>query len=164
MSHDYYVRNRERLLAEAKARYDEQKNDPEFREKINARNRARAAANPEKKAEYGARYRAKVKADPTLRERDRVKGRLHQRKKARKASGVLNPTSELRVGMCSIAGCPYVGPLVFDHWHDGPKKGEFRGWLCSNCNAGLGFYADEPARLRAAADYIELAAGIGWPE
>lgn len=160
----YYERNRERLKAAARARYQAQKDDPEFRAKINARNRARDAENPERKAEYGRRYRAKVKTDPLRLERDRLKSRLYTRKKTRRLSGVKNPTAELKVGMCSVRDCPYVGPLVFDHWHAGPKDGEFRGWLCSNCNSGLGFFADNPDRLRAAAEYLELAAGVGWPK
>jgi hypothetical protein len=30
-----------------------------------------------------------------------------------------------------------------------------RDWLCRRCNAGLGLFRDNPAALRAAADYIE---------
>lgn len=45
------------------------------------------------------------------------------------------------------------GPdFVFDHHHDSNR---FRGLLCARCNAGLGFFQDQPKRLRAAARYLE---------
>lgn len=39
-----------------------------------------------------------------------------------------------------------------DHCHD---SGENRGLLCNGCNLGLGHFGDAPARLRAAAEYLE---------
>jgi endogenous inhibitor of DNA gyrase (YacG/DUF329 family) len=42
--------------------------------------------------------------------------------------------------------------LAIDHCH---ASGKPRGVLCVNCNQGLGKFADNPDRLRAAAEYIE---------
>lgn len=42
--------------------------------------------------------------------------------------------------------------LHVDHCH---TLGHDRGLLCMNCNVGLGFFGDNPARLREAAQYLE---------
>ncbi len=131
----WYRANRDDVLAASQAARD----TPEGRADNAARARAWRAANPEKHLE-------------------------NQRKHKRRQYGVVDATGETKSGMCAIAGCEYTGPLHFDHWHDGPLKGHFRGWLCPQCNKALGAFKDSPALLRAAADYIELAAGVGWPE
>ena len=41
--------------------------------------------------------------------------------------------------------------LHIDHCHD---SDEVRGFLCSNCNVGLGFFYDDPAILQSAAEYL----------
>lgn len=55
---------------------------------------------------------------------------------------------------CAICkGKPRKWMLAVDHDH---KTGEIRGLLCSRCNHKLlGSANDDPARLRAAADYLE---------
>lgn len=56
---------------------------------------------------------------------------------------------------CEICdGGPEISILVIDH-----KQGEVehRGVLCNRCNAGLGMFAEEPALLRSAAEYLEKA-------
>lgn len=59
-------------------------------------------------------------------------------------------------GLCAICGRPPVvnkrGGLHVDHDHSAKK---FRALLCNNCNLMLGHAKDDPARLRAAADYLE---------
>lgn len=58
---------------------------------------------------------------------------------------------------CQICGrmasdTPRIGKLVVDHDH---ATGEVRGILCWMCNTALGKFNDDPALLRAAAEYIE---------
>lgn len=50
---------------------------------------------------------------------------------------------------CAI--CHRVTKLVADHDH---LTGYSRGLLCHDCNAGLGFFKDNPFLLRAAVQYL----------
>lgn len=54
---------------------------------------------------------------------------------------------------CEICGTPSLvnKRLCLDHCH---KDDTFRGWICSNCNIGLGNFKDDPKRLERAAQYI----------
>jgi hypothetical protein len=54
---------------------------------------------------------------------------------------------------CGICKAP-AKPLCIDHCH---ATGKVRGFLCRECNLGLGNYHDDPARMRAAAVYLEAA-------
>lgn len=57
-------------------------------------------------------------------------------------------------GTCAV--CNGTNPsgrrLAVDHDHGG---GAVRGLLCLACNRGIGALSDDPARLRAAAEYLE---------
>jgi hypothetical protein len=55
-------------------------------------------------------------------------------------------------GACAICRGRPVGILHLDHCHNTMKN---RGLLCARCNMGLGLLKHDPARLRAAALYLE---------
>lgn len=56
-------------------------------------------------------------------------------------------------GRCAICGCDRGRKrFAVDHCH---KEKAVRGLLCDVCNIGLGCFRDSPARLRAAATYLE---------
>ena len=42
--------------------------------------------------------------------------------------------------------------IVLDHDH---STGEFRGWLCNDCNSGLGKFGDCPEFLWRAIEYLD---------
>lgn len=63
-------------------------------------------------------------------------------------------------GRCAICGVVPDRPFAIDHDHKccpGVHScGKcVRGLLCNNCNTGIGMMADDPARLRSAANYLE---------
>jgi hypothetical protein len=65
-------------------------------------------------------------------------------------------TPELRAGRprpscCEI--CGDSGRICFDHDH---KTGKFRGWICNNCNASIGFAKDNIEILRKIIKYLEI--------
>lgn len=62
-------------------------------------------------------------------------------------------------GVCACCGRPETQQikgetrwLCVDHCH---ASGAIRDLLCSNCNKGLGLFADKPVLLRKAAEYLE---------
>lgn len=55
-------------------------------------------------------------------------------------------------GCCAICGAELWDKLFADHRHDTMQP---RGLLCNRCNVGIGMFKDDPAYLRAAADYLE---------
>lgn len=57
-------------------------------------------------------------------------------------------------GLCLICGVEPIGRhtrLSIDHNH---ATGLFRGLICGNCNAGMGFFYDDPELLKKAARYL----------
>lgn len=99
---------------------------------------------------------------------ERAKGKLYyatpRGKRAIRNSNLLkrnftltlfNQTMELQGYCCAICGVDLrlIPPrqVHADHCHVAEVP---RGILCHLCNVGLGAFADDPVRLRAAADYL----------
>lgn len=59
-----------------------------------------------------------------------------------------------QLGRCAICAEELIAGkhTHTDHCH---RTGKVRGMLCATCNVGLGHFKDDPARLRAAAHYLE---------
>lgn len=59
-------------------------------------------------------------------------------------------------GICGgVSGSKKGGRFAIDHCH---VNGNIRGLLCHRCNTAIGLLGDDPARIKAAAAYLEQAA------
>ena len=64
-----------------------------------------------------------------------------------------NEYVKLQGNRCAICGTnnPVLSDWCCDHCHDSDKP---RGLLCVNCNAGLGYFKDNPDFLQSAIKYL----------
>ena len=99
-----------------------------------------------KRRAYYYKIREKVLADRKAKYDSNPEKYLAYNRRRKRQS--LDPTPP-HVGECGL--CNRIEMLYYDHDH---KTGEFRGWICTRCNTGLGFFGDDPERLRAASYYL----------
>jgi hypothetical protein len=102
-------------------------------------------------AKHGEKRRAKKRSD-------------YQKNKVwlyvRNARRALQDAEALRPRPTACEACGNTQRRIeFDHCHRG---GDFRGWLCSNCNRALGQVGDDITVLRALIAYLQQA-GFGEP-
>jgi Autographiviridae endonuclease VII len=101
-------------------------------------------------------YRVKKKQDPLY-------GRSRKLRKAFNLTvGEYSAKAEAQQNLCAICHQPETvfgrnrnRPMLLsvDHNH---ATGQNRGLLCSNCNRGLGMFAESGARLQSAIEYLKL--------
>ena len=108
---------------------------------------------------------AKYRGDPRHREKCKLKMRTrwasdpifreYQSRCRRIARGTPEPTRP-QPANCEICGRPRkLKSLHIDHCH---ATGSFRGWLCSQCNTGLGLLGDSVENLGRAVAYLRRSA------
>lgn len=79
-------------------------------------------------------------------------------KKCRATKKPINPEQKKLFQRPDTLICPICGDLVkgsyarLDHSHE---TGDVRGWICDNCNTGLGKLKESVAVLRRAINWIE---------
>jgi hypothetical protein len=104
-------------------------------------------------AEYRARERERHRAyDRAHREEIRARrkgGHLQHRYGLSRAD--YDALLKRQGGVCAICGKPSTKTLCVDHCH---ATGTIRGLLCSKCNRGLGYLADDQSALIAALVYL----------
>lgn len=62
------------------------------------------------------------------------------------------PICERDMKEISKYGQPMLSKWVLDHCHE---TNTFRGWLCSNCNTGLGGFKDDKDKVLKAYEYLK---------
>jgi predicted nucleic acid-binding Zn-ribbon protein len=136
-----YLRDRDKVLARSR----ERSKDPEYRAQKARSTREWARKHPDRARATQRRAWAKRKYGITLEEADAILARgcaicgaEHGGRIVGRASALMPTRPEQR--------------LCLDHCH---TTGKVRAALCHGCNSALGLMSDDPARLRAAADYLE---------
>ena len=72
----------------------------------------------------------------------------------RRSRGQPEPTRPIphRCECCGISDLVIKKVLMLDHCH---RTDKFRGWLCDNCNLGIGRLGDDLEGVRKAVAYLE---------
>lgn len=126
---------------------NEYRSDPEVRARRSVAERAAYYRNHgARRAYYAARYRSKP---------EYYRATNHGMKFA--PGQTIESMRIAQDGLCAICKQPLTQGkhTHVDHCH---QTGRVRGLLCRGCNVGLGNFQDDPALLRAAADYLDAHA------
>lgn len=149
----YYAKNKAKLHEDRRQAYANL--SPEIKAERMAYQKQWLKDHPEARKEIGRRYRERNKEKIARADREySATPEARQRIRARAAATLETLACRVRPDVCDIcSGSPDEGmSLHYDHCH---QTGNFRGWLCRECNLMLGNARDNPQRLRAGAAYLE---------
>jgi hypothetical protein len=163
----YRAKNREKLLAQERARYA---SNPDHRAKTRARNKAWREANPERFRELTKAYHLtnaeKMRATSAAwyaANKDRA-AETSRRAKLRRygltpqAYAMLLAKQHYRCAICPAMHGTGKKALHVDHCH---RTNGIRGLLCHSCNAAMGLLKDDPTILAAALQYLKSSGASG---
>lgn len=148
MNRESYARHAARIAALRKQRYGA---DPEYKDRQSKNTKRYYRNNREKCLQQGK--------DAKVRDRDHNRVRekwSHLKREYGLTKEAYEEMLSTQGGACAICGgtaigSPHGDSLYVDHCH---KSGAVRGLLCHRCNAGLGFFKDDPDKVLNAAEYL----------
>ena len=166
-------RSRARVKAEQLRAERREKEKPEREERERLRHERKLANIARAEADAAVRaLRVKTKADEreariaagiqVRAERQALTMRSHRRRGKAKAAGYAPPPLEDDCpsrpvdGRCQSCGrtprhARFGETLCLDHDH---RTGKFRGWICDQCNRGIGLLGDLPGGVMGAHEYL----------
>jgi DNA-directed RNA polymerase subunit RPC12/RpoP len=150
-SRAYRAANREKRLAQNRKWYANN------HETVLTAQRAKYAADPGKILEVNRTWRAANREQCRIRSREWHAANPEKVRAAARARqygltpGAFESMKSAQQNRCAICGTEFGVPYV-DHNHTTNKV---RALLCQHCNTMLGAAKENPATLRAAADYLE---------
>ena len=156
---EWNKRNPDKVKANKRAKYERHK------DKYIARASAWKKENPDAVKESDARYRAGLdpaeeaarqlawrRANPESATIIQRRGQMRRYGLTLEQYDAMVAAQQNRCAICGMDGTKSThGKLYVDHDH---ATGAVRGLLCHGCNTALGLFADDPARLVAAAEYL----------
>lgn len=121
-----------------------------------------ARANPEKVRRAKVKFKLSggeaalmERQRETYRQRHAVYLRTERGEQAkRRGRGQPEPTRPRpsRCECCGMSDLVFKKPLCLDHCH---LTNKFRGWICDDCNIGIGRLGDDVEGVRRALDYLK---------
>lgn len=167
----WYLKNREKKLAQCKARYAKKRDHIRKQQREYAKKRSKqwyASLRPEAKALKVEKHRRWREANRNVvraatrawNAKNKDRRRANNRASARRRAGLPTPTRPCPSTCECCGGPPGKMVLHLDHCH---QSGAFRGWLCSKCNVSIGMLGDTVDRLMLAVAYLKRSSAGNEP-